>query len=61
MRRPRCSTTAFQVPDTPGVQLHDLVTVFLDGFGSISSVINGTGAAVTKAQQGTPSQVISYP
>ena len=55
------ATTAFQVPQTPGVQMHDLLTVFLDGAGAIDSVINGTGAAVTQAQQGKPSQVISYP
>jgi hypothetical protein len=55
------ATTAFQVPQTPGVQMHDLLTVFLDGSGSINSVINGTGAAVTQAQQGKPSQVVSYP
>ena len=55
------ASTAFQVPVTPGVQLHDLLTVFLDGSGSINSVVNGTGAAVTQAQQGQASQVVSYP
>jgi hypothetical protein len=51
---------AFQVPDTPGVQLHDLLTVFLNGSGGISSVVNGTGAAVDSAFGG-PSDVVSYP
>lgn len=58
---PIAATTAFVVPQTPGVQMHDLLTVFLDGSGSIDSVINGTGTAVAKSQQGKPSQVISYP
>ena len=35
---------AFQAPDTPGVQFHDVFTQFLNGSGSINSVINGTGA-----------------
>jgi len=32
------SATAFLVPTTPGVQLHDLLTVFLSGSGGIESV-----------------------
>jgi hypothetical protein len=55
------AATAFQVPRTPGVRMHDLLTVFLDGSGSVDSVINGTGAAVAKQQQSAPSQVVSYP
>jgi hypothetical protein len=55
------AATAFQVPRTPGVRMHDLLTVFLDGSGSLDSVINGTGAAVGKPQQSAPSQVVSYP
>ncbi|PZM15403.1 hypothetical protein [Rhizobium tubonense] len=55
------AATAFQVPQTPGVRMHDLLTVFLDGSGSVDSVINGTGAAVAKPQQSVPSQVVSYP
>jgi hypothetical protein len=58
---PIAAATAFQVPQTPGVRMHDLLTVFLDGSGSIGSVINGTGAAVAKPQQSAPSQVVSYP
>jgi Pectate lyase superfamily protein len=54
------SAEAFKVPDTPGVQLHDLLTVFLNGSGGIESVVNGTGAAVDEASGG-PSDVISYP
>ncbi|MET3806322.1 hypothetical protein ABIB25_003332 [Nakamurella sp. UYEF19] len=58
---PIAATTAFQVPQEPGVRMHDLLTVFLDGSGSIDSVIDGTGAPVTAALPGTASQVVSYP
>jgi hypothetical protein len=51
---------AFQAPDTPGVDFHDLLTVFLAGSGGIQSVINGTGAPVFLGQGG-PSTVLSYP
>jgi hypothetical protein len=54
------SANAFTVPAAPGVQLHDLLTRFLNGSGSIDHVINGTGAAVTAASPG-PSDVVSYP
>jgi hypothetical protein len=51
---------AFQAPDTPGVAFHDIFTMFLNGDGGISSVINGTGAAVNSSNTG-PSDVVSYP
>jgi hypothetical protein len=51
---------AFQAPDTPGVQFHDLLTVFLSGSGGINSVINGTGRAVNSSFGG-PSDVVTYP
>jgi hypothetical protein len=54
------SATAFSVPGTPGVQLHDVFTRFLNGSGSIDHVVNGTGAAVNAASPG-PSDVVSYP
>jgi hypothetical protein len=54
------SATAFLVPNTPGVQLHDVLTRFLNGSGSIDHVVNDTGAAVTAASPG-PSDVVSYP
>jgi hypothetical protein len=54
------SDTAFSVPDTSGVQLHDLLTRFLNGSGSINHVVNGTGDAVDTANPG-PSYVVSYP
>ena len=49
-----------EAPDNPGVQFHDLLTVFLNGSGGIQSVINGTGAAVSSTFGG-PSDVVSYP
>jgi carbonic anhydrase/acetyltransferase-like protein (isoleucine patch superfamily) len=55
------SANAYTVPNTPGVQLHDLLTVFLNGSGGIDHVINGTGAASTAASQGVPSNVVSFP
>jgi hypothetical protein len=54
------SSTAFQVPSTPGVQLNDILTRFLSGSGGIESVVNGTGAPVTADQPG-PSDVVTYP
>jgi len=50
---------AFEVPITPGVQLHDILTVFLNGNGGIDHVVNDTGAAVDATNQVT--NVVSYP
>ncbi|MFD5067925.1 ricin-type beta-trefoil lectin domain protein [Streptomyces sp. NPDC087866] len=38
---------SFEVPQTSGVKFHDMVTVVLGGAGTISHIINSTGAAVT--------------
>ena len=54
------ASMAFQAPDTPGVRLNDLLTVFLNGSGGIQSVINGTGSPVSSTFGG-PSDVVSYP
>jgi hypothetical protein len=54
------STNAFEVPVRPGVRMHDLLTVSLNGAGTIDHVINGVGAAVTPTRQG-PENVVSYP
>jgi hypothetical protein len=54
------SATAFAVPNTPQVQLHDVLTRFLNASGGIDHVVNDTGAAVTPASPG-PSDVVSYP
>jgi hypothetical protein len=50
---------AFEVPDTPGVKFHDMVTVSLGGKGAISHVINNSGAAVNNGHQVT--NLVSYP
>jgi hypothetical protein len=53
------ATRAFAVPDTAGVQLQSLLTVFLNGSGGIDHVVNDTGAAVNSTNQVT--NVVSYP
>jgi hypothetical protein len=55
---------AFQSPTTPGVQFHDIFTIFLDathGSGGISSVIDGVGGSSTVANPDTPVAVFGYP
>lgn len=54
------SDTAFSVPTTPGVQLTDVFTRYLNGTGGIDHVVNETGAAVNASNPG-PSKVVSYP
>ncbi len=58
------ATSAFEVDDTPGVQLHDLLTIFLNatgGFGGIDHVVNDVGGSSTIANPDTPVDVVSYP
>ncbi len=50
---------AFEVPDTPGVRLHDMVTVSLGGTGTIHHVVNGTGGP-SDAQHNV-ADLVSYP
>lgn len=54
------ATEGFDVPRTPGVQVHDVFTRFLNGSGGIDSVVDGTGAAVDATNPG-PANVITYP
>jgi hypothetical protein len=61
---PIYSTDAFSVPAVPGVQMHDLLTVFLNaqtGSGGISSVVDGVGGSSTAANPSTPVDVTSFP
>ncbi|MDR3032333.1 MAG: hypothetical protein LBV78_04370 [Kitasatospora sp.] len=51
---------AFQAPDTPGVQFHNVFGVWIGGSVGFDSVINGTGGPVTSANPG-PVDVASYP
>ncbi len=53
------SANAFRSPTTAGDAWHDLLTVSLGGVGTISHVINTTGAVT--ASNTTPSDVVSYP
>jgi hypothetical protein len=50
---------SFEVPNTAGVKFHDLATVSLGNNGSITHVINDTGALTPT--NSTPSNVVSYP
>jgi hypothetical protein len=52
----------FEVPVTPGVRLHDLLTVSLNNAGTIDHVVNDTGGPVQPSPNGsTTSYVGSYP
>jgi hypothetical protein len=54
---------AYQAPDTPGVQFHDIFCVWVAGSGGDDSIINGTGGPCTSASPGTvePVDLVSYP
>ena len=61
---PIFASSAFEVDNTPGVQLHDLLTIFLNatgGFGGIDNVVNNVGGSSTIANPDTPVDVVSYP
>jgi hypothetical protein len=60
---PVFATNAFQAPDTPGVQFHDLLTVFLNvsASGGIDHVVNGVGGSATAANPDVGVDVVSYP
>ncbi len=55
---------AYEVPTNSGVQMHDLLTVFLDptnGKGGILNVVNDTGGSSTIANPDVAVTVVSYP
>jgi hypothetical protein len=56
-------TSAFESPDTPGVQFHNVFGVWITGSGGIDSVVNGVGGPVTSTSPGSvePVDVTSYP
>jgi hypothetical protein len=54
------ATRAFEVPVTPGVKLHDLLTVSLGGVGTIDHVVNDTGAAA-QGSATIPVNIVSFP
>ncbi|MEZ0094014.1 RICIN domain-containing protein [Streptacidiphilus sp. EB129] len=50
---------AIEVPDTPGVKLHDMVTVSLGGVGTISHIVNGTGGPSNSGN--SVADLVNYP
>jgi hypothetical protein len=50
----------FEVPETPGVRLHHIMTVNLSA-GTIDHVVNGVGAAADTTRVGVPVYVTEYP
>lgn len=50
----------FEVPRTPGVSLHHLLTVNL-GAGTIRHVVNDVGEQVDNSRTGLPAYVVDYP
>ncbi len=53
------ATRGFEVPVTPGVKLHGLLTVNL-GAGTLDHVVNDTGAPVSTDAVGVPSYVANF-
>ncbi|GAA4266895.1 adenylyl cyclase [Frondihabitans peucedani] len=54
------ATRGFEVPVSPGVRLHDILTVNL-GAGTLDHVVNDTGDPATVANTGTPVSLVSGP
>ncbi|WP_433963603.1 coagulation factor 5/8 type domain-containing protein [Tunturiibacter gelidiferens] len=52
---------AMTVPNASGVAIHDVGTVWLNGSGQITHVINGQGATVSSSNADTLSPVVFYP
>jgi hypothetical protein len=50
----------FEVPQTPGVKLHHIMTVNLSA-GVVDHVVNGVGAPADMSKVGTPQYVTEYP
>jgi hypothetical protein len=50
----------FEVPQTPGVQLHHIMTVNLSA-GTIDHVVNGVGGPADTSKIGVPVYVVDYP
>jgi hypothetical protein len=53
-------TQAIEVPESPTVRFHHMITVALDNLGEITSVIDGTGGAAKTNPRVTP-KVESFP
>jgi hypothetical protein len=50
----------FEVPETPGVQLHHIMTVNLSA-GTIDHVVNGVGGPADTSNIGVPVYIVHYP
>jgi len=50
----------FEAPETPGVQLHHIMTVNLSA-GTIQHVVNGIGGQADTTKIGVPQYVVDYP
>ena len=50
----------FEVPETPGVQLHHIMTVNLSA-GTIDHVVNGVGGPADTSNIGVPVYIVDYP
>jgi hypothetical protein len=53
------ATRAFEVPVTPGVKLHDILSLSITNHGTIDHVVNDVGAATPPDT--TPVNIVSYP
>jgi hypothetical protein len=54
------ASNAFEVPVTPGVQLHDILTVSIAA-GTIDHIVNGVGDPALPTDGVIPHDLISYP
>lgn len=54
------TANGFEAPQTPGVQLHHIMTVNLAA-GTIQHVVNGIGDQVDNSRTGIPAYVVDYP
>jgi hypothetical protein len=52
---------AMTVPNTNGIAIHDVGTIWLNGSGQITHVINGQGATVSSSNADTLSPIVLYP
>jgi hypothetical protein len=50
----------FEVPETPGIQLHHIMTVNLSA-GTIDHVVNGVGGPADTTKIGAPVYIVDYP
>jgi len=52
---------AIEVPQTPNVKFHDMITVALDNLGEISNVIDDVGGAAKPGKPRTDAKVTEFP